>query len=467
MNIFDFENRVKSASNNQHHDLDMDSLLNDLNLGTDSPRRRIAFLPYFGVMAIALTGALVFFTYSLKFDDTASLASQINTNTEIKATAQEAQINEVKSMLTANKETLSTEIHTSSQKQIKVDPESVIKSINAAWFETQTKKSIANTTETRKKDTSNTTTEAILATKNINEQIIHSHPIAITSNELPDANKTEASNLDQKQAIAVDQTEQSIKIEVVAELPQLHIILADDGHAELGLKPLNKKVSDCPKFSEGNWNLAIVPEAGLLIPIKSLSLKDANFDPIFEDRTINESSQLSFQTGIGIEFRNKITGLYIRPGFNYSRIDETFTNEDTRFVTNEVQYQLHQYNIPVAIGTDIDFKKFTIGIEGGIVFNFLQRANGQIYDGKIISADFPEGHSNFVQLDRSQSLFKQSIGLGFFGGAMLKTQLNSRSKIYAGPRFSFNTLSASSNQNPIDQRYSFIGVHAGVIYTLF
>jgi len=54
MNIFDFENRVKSAGNNQQQDLDIDALLNDLNLGK-SPEKRIGFLPYFGAVALALT----------------------------------------------------------------------------------------------------------------------------------------------------------------------------------------------------------------------------------------------------------------------------------------------------------------------------------------------------------------------------------------------------------------------------
>ena len=70
-------------------------------------------------------------------------------------------------------------------------------------------------------------------------------------------------------------------------------------------------------------------------------------------------------------------------------------------------------------------------------------------------------------LDNEQTLFKESVGLGFFAGASINTKLNANTELFIGPRFILNTLSTSSNQNPIDQRYSFVGLNEGIVYTLF
>ena len=458
MNIFDFENKVRSASNNQKLDLDMDGLLSDLNLGNNSPKRRIAFLPYFGVFALALTGALMYFTYSFNFEDTPLQTAATSTAAEVKLTATNAKHNEVKSFENESNDKGSTKVNTIATDKLKNSTD-----VNKA--KAQTKESVASITEssiTRTNDNTNRTSETIPTSRIINEEIINSSPIQNARTTLFKADKILPNNANPKQAINVTQntvakqTNQVARAETILALPQLSILL-DNDFAGKGLLPSNKKVSDCPKFSEGNWNLAIVPEVGILVPIKSLSVKNESVNDIFDDRKRNESSQISYQTGIGIQFRNKITGLYIKPGFNYSIINETFTNEDTRFITNEVKYQLRQFNIPIAIGTSFKQKKVSFDIEGGIIFNFLQKTNGRLFNGG----------DDFILLDGDQAFFKESTGLGFFAGAAIKTQVSNNSEIYLGTRFNFNTLSTSSNLNPIDQRYSFIGIHAGVIYTLF
>jgi len=462
MNIFDFENKVRSAFNNQHHNLDMDRLLSDLNLGNESSKRRVGFLPYIGVMAVALTGILMYVTYSVQNDDMAMLASDENTATEVKSSISSNQTKEVKVLGNKNNNTIFE------AQKIKITTNEKNKSLDATNNRVKPKISLAKVAtvfSTTSNAMTKSTIETIPSTNSVNEQNINQITTEQSNIAVDKTNKVIASAVDQKQISAADKTDLRTKSEAVTELPRLHLnmLLVDEDIEDINFRTLNKKVSDCPKFSEGNWNLAIVPEAGILVPIKSLGLKDDNFSDIFNTRKRNESSQLSFQTGIGIQFRNKITGLYIKPGFNYSIINETFTNEDTRFVTNEVQYQLHQFNIPIAIGTSLEQDKFSIDLEGGINFNFLQKTNGQLYNG----GNILNGDDDFIMLDDDQSFFKESIGLGFFAGTALKTQLNTRSEIFLGARFYFNTLSNSSNQNPIDQRYSFVGVHAGVIYTLF
>jgi hypothetical protein len=454
MNIFDFENRVRSASNKQHHHLDIDSLLHDLNL-VEAPKRKIGYLPYLGVLALAITGALVYFNYSVKYDNTALLTHEISSSTEVNVTTPVLKSDKILAGTKSDKKRLDAEDKKiSANQESKSDLGKLTKTQNIANARIENKKFIPNEIQISK-TTNNSNiignTETIQTVNSGNDQSIQQTNLSTLASDKVIAN----TNVQEQKSNVFGPD--ALDSEALFALPQNSTLLAVENPKSIGFRTLNKKVSDCPKFSEGNWNLAIVPEAGILIPIKSLNLQDNAYQEIFNDRDRNESSQLSYHTGIGIQFRNKITGLYIRPGFNYSIVNETFTNEDTRFVTNEVQYQLHQFNIPIAIGTSFEQDKFSLDLEGGINFNFLQKTNGRLFNGG----------DDFILLDENQSFFKESIGLGFFAGAAIKTQVNNRSEIFLGTRFYFNTLSTSSNLNPIDQRYSFIGIHAGAIYTLF
>ncbi len=442
MNIFDFENRVRSAANNVQHDLDMERLLSDLNLQSKPSRFRI-LLPYFGFAGLMLISAMAYFSFSSE--------TTINTNTlerteiaekpnpkensiAIKTTKQNTLDKEVKTVVQSNlvQQSIPTAIKKESKKPVRTT-------------------SIAPPAEPR---INNSRSINLIPQKNtiiIKEETIDQKDNLINTNQQSQKAIIAAINTTNSLDNSTD-IEPNISTTVLDKLPLLSTYMTE----ELP-KNLHKKVAECPKFTDGNWNFAVVPEVGALFPIKSLNVKDSRFTEIFEDRKRNESSQLSFSSGISVQFRNKITGLYIRPGFNYTRIEETFTNEDTKFVTNEVQYQVHQYNIPIAIGTSLDQGKFSIKVEGGLIFNFLQETNGQLFNGD----------EDFIMLDTDQSLFKESVGLGFFAGTTINTKLNSNTELFVGPRFIFNTLSTSSNQNPIDQRYSFVGLNAGIVYTLF
>lgn len=442
MNIFDFENRVRSAANNVQHDLDMERLLSDLNLQSKPSRFRI-LLPYFGFAGLMLISAMAYFSFSsettintstLERTEIVEKSNPKENSIAIKTTKQNTLDKEVKTVVQSNlvQQSIPTAIKKESKKPVRTT-------------------SIAPPAEPR---INNSRSINLIPQKNtiiIKEETIDQKDNLINTNQQSQEAIIAAINTTNSLDNSTD-IEPNISTTVLDKLPLLSTYMME----ELP-KNLHKKVAECPKFTDGNWNFAVVPEVGALFPIKSLNVKDSRFNEIFEDRKRNESSQLSFSSGISVQFRNKITGLYIRPGFNYTRIEETFTNEDTKFVTNEVQYQVHQYNIPIAIGTSLDQGKFSIKVEGGLIFNFLQETNGQLFNGD----------EDFIMLDTDQSLFKESVGLGFFAGTTINTKLNSNTELFVGPRFIFNTLSTSSNQNPIDQRYSFVGLNAGIVYTLF
>ena len=448
MNIFDFENRVKSASNNIHYNVDIEGLLNDLNIQKKpaSPFRRL--LPYFGISSLLLVSSLIYFTYTPnKSIDTKSIESVDQKSIEIN--------NSYSGSIALNQKVSSFK-----EKQTSIDAPDVNKSISTVSL-VSLSQSIAKTKSTLKTSINKTISEDELISKN-------KFTLYNTSTQSEVISLAEKSNQESnfeliQESISLSLAEKKDEILSISEvnkevsmLPLITSFLED----ELP-RNLHKKVADCPKFTDGNWNFAIVPEFGIVAPLKTLSLKDENFQTAYDDRLENENSQFSFQAGIGFQFKNKRTGLYFKPGISYTRIDEQYkTAESFTGQISEVRkanYQLHQFDIPVAIGSSIKMNKLSIDIEGGLKFNFLQQSQGSLY----------QSDGNFVSIEDRQPYFKESIGLGFFAGAMLKKQINPFSELYIGPRFSFNTLATSSNQNPIHQRYSFVGVHAGLIHTLF
>ena len=233
--------------------------------------------------------------------------------------------------------------------------------------------------------------------------------------------------------------------------------------------------------------------------MKTLNLIDDSFENIFEQRLENEETIEGINATLFFQSKNEITGLYVKPGVSYSRFTERmdFTNRvieiDTSIITtivtnpdgevisetNEevideketinrsiVHYQLHQFELPIALGYNFNFNQFSLDVEAGIRLNFLQRATGSIFNG--LDASTENGEDGFLDLTNSNvDLFKKSVGLGFFAGVLLKRKIGPRTELYVAPRFSFNTLSYSSNANPINQQYRVAGIHTGLIYAIY
>ena len=235
----------------------------------------------------------------------------------------------------------------------------------------------------------------------------------------------------------------------------------------------------------------IIPEVGYTFPMKTLTLNDEESRFVFTERAANESTIEGINASLFLQFKNQLTGLYVKPGVSYSRfterinfvrrdleidtssvttiirdtngeiiseITEEVITENERVTSSRVHYQLHEFELPVALGYSLNFNQFAIDIEAGIKLNFLQKATGQILSS---GAEFIDLGNNDVDL------FKNSVGLGFFGGVLLKKRLNSRTEVYLAPRFSFNTLAYSSNSNPINQQYNVLGLHAGIIQAIY
>ncbi len=465
MNIFDFENRLKSHTSNSRGEVDIDRLLGDLNIKpqTRSNRRYI----YFFITSLVLVGLgclAISDSFSTKQDHTKNIAAF-----EVDPTS--TQIDKEEKLTTILTQTSQSEKTTTLKKKSEVNKSDISK-LNTSSHTTKNAqtlnsnvKHVAPKKEVNRKDQKQTSLgTSAKDVKTEQSKLVVSKFIATSNKEILNTESKENTT----------SSNRSDKPVGLLPSPTVSILYSEE-------RIINKNSATCPRFGTRLWHLSIIPEIGYTFPMKTLSLDGDEANRfVFTERLAHESTIEGINASLYFQFKNHITGLYVKPGVSYARFTERidFVRRDQVFDTTTVvidgmteieitqrdtalrfqpEYELHQFELPVALGYSLNFKQFSIDIEGGIRLNIFQRATGQILTNE----------GDFLDLDNENvDLFKSSVGLGFFGGVNFKKQLNSRTEFYVAPRFSFNTLSYSSNSNPINQRYSVVGLHAGLIYAI-
>ncbi len=482
MNIFDFENRIKTHTDNSKGAVDMDRLLAGLDLAPQ-PRSSYRNLFFSASATLFCIAAIAYFIYPSNI--TAERSTPINTTEIISTNTPNSKLNSSSSnVLSTVEKEIKTPIKNTSE-PIATETK-IIQKVRLTDSKKETPKTTnKNTTESYKAasytPTSNTKEEKSIIPVAVAQKTSDVHVQRKIIAQNTSLQKTNLSTGNSSNNSIAKRSNENINF-----LPTLMNELPES-------RPLNlaDKVKDCPKFGNRLWHMSIIPEVGYSIPLKSLQLDDEDFRSIYENRLENENSIEGINASLSLQFKNQVTGLYIKPGLSYTRITEqlnftdikiqldtilgitevtinaagdtmTTTWDDTVIETkisskSKVHYQLHEFSLPVAIGYTFAFNNMSLDIEGGIKFNFLQKTSG-----KILSTE-----NEFADLNGDQKLFKNSVGLGFFGGAFLKKQLSTHSEVYIGPRFTYNTLSFSSNRNPINQRYNIVGLHVGCVYAIF
>lgn len=246
---------------------------------------------------------------------------------------------------------------------------------------------------------------------------------------------------------------------------------------------------NCPSFTNAYWRIALVPEVGYFAPIKTLESKTGELSAAYENRQADERSLEGINFGLyGMVVRDRLP-VYLKAGISYSRITERmdlsyeYTLQDTMVgiisstvsangdtithiygdVISETLYKgkdrqhsyIHLFDLPVSVGYTSYIGGFDIGVEGGVKINLMTRATGNLLVGST-------EYSN-LSLNR---LFKNRIGLSYFGGVMIGRNFGRFGDFFVAPRFHYYAQDFSNDANPISQRYLSVGINAGVVYKL-
>ncbi|MDF1695077.1 MAG: hypothetical protein P1U56_04570 [Saprospiraceae bacterium] len=246
---------------------------------------------------------------------------------------------------------------------------------------------------------------------------------------------------------------------------------------------------NCPSFNNAEWHMALIPEVGVFSPRKTLGVKSLEAPDSYTPRLAYESSLEGLEIGLyGMLVRDNVP-FYIKGGVSYSRISERmdleyeFTQQDTTIgiisttisgngdtithiygdIITETTYKgsnrqhhyIHLFDFPVSLGYSTYLGGFDIGIEAGVRINFMTRATGNLLTTK----------KDYTPLSLNK-LFKNRIGVNYFGGLMIGRNFGSLGDFYLAPRFTYFPDDFSNAANTVSQKYFAIGINAGVVYKI-
>jgi hypothetical protein len=228
----------------------------------------------------------------------------------------------------------------------------------------------------------------------------------------------------------------------------------------------------------------------MIYAIKSLQEKNAEGSGYRALRERTESPYLSYSAGfrIGMGWNN---GVAFKTGFNYSNINEKFSYTDPNSVqiktittvkyiyddqfniidsikttenveipgTNTVtQYnKITLYDIPLLVQYTIPGKRrLSYSLVLGPLVNLSLTQSGKILDP----------YSNkLVKLEEAQ-IYKNNIGLSFYGGLGINYQLTKNVQMSIEPNFRWMPGSLTKVTHPVDQSYFLANVAAAIRYKI-
>ena len=248
----------------------------------------------------------------------------------------------------------------------------------------------------------------------------------------------------------------------------------------------------CPSFRKPRWALEVLPEIGIVLPLKNLSNNSAESNDIFDMRLADENSLEGLSAGLYARVRPVKKHIYLKLGVSYTRISErmnlstSWIEQDTsvgiisitqsqsgdtittiygdiiteteHFRTSSDHYFLHMLDVPLAIGYARPMGAgWRLGFEGGVHFNLAFQSKGKLLEGS--------GEDSFTQLP-AEGRFRPRLSLSYYWGLTLEKQLTARSAVYISPRLRYFAGSFTPESYEIRQTYALGGLYAGYIYTI-
>lgn len=172
------------------------------------------------------------------------------------------------------------------------------------------------------------------------------------------------------------------------------------------------------------------------------------------------------------------SGLSIRAGINYSRINEAFKQEKGHviqnvYITNDsgdttgtysvsgTQYKqnTNKYttiDVPVVAGYEIGNGRLHTNINAGIMVNLVSRQNAVVLDKGGNAVDISSGATPTVYQ------YKKNAGISLTGGVSVYYKLNEKLHLMAEPYFRYGLSPVTKNDLSLKQKYHTAGLRLGV-----
>ena len=236
------------------------------------------------------------------------------------------------------------------------------------------------------------------------------------------------------------------------------------------------------------WSLGAEVQGGASLTNRKFSLVRNESSTYLNLREATESVLETIQIGGKLELQHR-TGFSISTGIQWSRITEKYSIEEknieerlentlvsysidmnqdtvnrtyddilrtrTTTTTREGFNRYRLLDIPLLVGYHFKNENWSIGLETGILANLNLSTKGFVYDES----------SQLIDLSTNQkNVFKASVGMGFYFGATGRVALSENIQVSINPFYRMNGGSFSITENPIAQKYSWIGMNVGLRY---
>lgn len=215
---------------------------------------------------------------------------------------------------------------------------------------------------------------------------------------------------------------------------------------------------------------------GPVFASRTLNPITEDFTSIVRERNQAENSSFSSSFGLRMAFVNR-KGWSLRTGIQFTQIRESFNyiNRfpevsqildpgggglvlDTVFIQQGPAInQSNQYNlidIPVIIGFEKRFKRWTFSAHGGPRFNIGLQQEGLLINENLQAVSFAS--------EEGQQAFRNTLGISWYASLGLQFELSPGIHLLLEPNFSFGQGSITRTPYQVQQRYFNSGLAVGV-----
>lgn len=246
-------------------------------------------------------------------------------------------------------------------------------------------------------------------------------------------------------------------------------------------------IPGCPDFREyrNDWYLEAFGSADM--PFKTLQGTTGKTDFVpHKDST--ERMLLSYSAGLRVS-KNLTNNLLLKTGFHYSQINERFDykNESERKIvtvitirtvirgpgdtllvrdtsqvetvgvrTKRTYNKYRNIDVPLILSYELRKPDFTIGLNGGLLFNVRSTFQGDMLDTSLVPM------SQTAKAPASQ--IKTNWGLGLYAGVSFIKPIGPSTDLFAEPWYRVYLKNAAADDAPFQQKMSAWGLQVGLRY---
>jgi hypothetical protein len=249
-----------------------------------------------------------------------------------------------------------------------------------------------------------------------------------------------------------------------------------------------KTLGDCFDGPPNRFMLGF--NASMDFPFRSINGADGgDLVNYVRQRNQTESEFISFNAGLQAGYFHS-SGFLIRGGLQYTQINERFLfvkenvvkiqtqitidtmiNSDGSYTITrdtsiseiigreEMKTSNHfkMLDIPLVFGYTFDLRKFSLELNGGLIFNVTSKSGGRILNTEFVPSYYGAKGSSFQP-------YKTYFGLSLYGSLTVLSNFYGNTQFFIEPNARYYLRSFSSPDYPIRQKYIVIGLSTGARY---